>query len=229
MDEQRMLIGTDIEDYSTRSRADKARLQLLLVESVERAATEAELGLPDWERQPQGDGELAVLPARLRREAVAGPFLTALAAAVESVQTARLPMRVRLSIHEGPVRRGANGYPGDHADTVMRLVGAEPLRAAMAACREAWLGVIISQRVYEDCVGQGFPDSPPRDQFRQVPVAAKRQRYTAYVHLPGHNVHALDLDMDDPPPTTPGPTFEVHGTGSNVAYGDQTIRQKFGR
>jgi hypothetical protein len=229
MDEQRMLLGTDIEDYSSRNRADQARLQLALVEAVERAAMETGLALPQWERQPQGDGEFAVLPPGVRRESVVGPFVEALALAMNDAQTAQLRMRVRLSIHEGPVRQGANGVPGDHAVAVGRLVGADPLREAMAACPEALLGVIVSQRVYEDCVGQGERGSPPRDRFKEVQVLAKKQKYTAYIHLPGHNVHALELPEPPATPVTQGPVFNVSGMGANVAHGDQTIRQKFAR
>lgn len=229
--EHRMMLGTDIERYSDRNGSDQNRLQWALVSSLTQAATAAKLAFPEWECQPQGDGQFVVLPVSTDRYAVLGAFITALAEAVAAQQTATFRVRMRLSVHEGPIQLdGPNGYPGDHAVQTNRLVGAQSLRAALAARPEAWLGVIISDRVFADYVGQR-PGGPPRDQFRRVDVAEKNQRYVAYLHLPGHNVHALDLASAppaNPPGGAAGPVYNFSGTGSNVAvHGDQTNHQTF--
>lgn len=231
MEEHRLILVTDVEDYSSSPGEGQFGLQLALVRSLDRAAGAARLGTLGWDRQKQGDGQYVVLPARTDPLAILGPFVTGLAEAVRAAWTAEFRMRLRLAVHEGPIRLdGANGYPGDHAVQPARLVGARPLRAAMAACPEACLGVIVSDRVYVDYVGQR-PGGPPRDQFRRVEVAEKKQHYVAHIHLPGHNAHALDLGSGpSPAPDGPDVTYRISGTGNNVAtYGDQTNHQTFGR
>lgn len=236
MEEHRMMLVVDVEDYSSRNGDDQARLQFALVRSLDHAAGAAGLGTLDWERQKQGDGQFVLLPARTDPITVLGRFVAALSECLIALQTATFRMRLRLSVHEGPVRvDGANGYPGDHAVQVARLVGARALRDALAARPEACLGVIISDRIFADYIGQRA-GGPPRDQFRRVDVKEKKNAYVAYIHLPGHNVHALDLAPSAPAVVTPGEAahsgvaYTINGTGINVAtYGDQTNHQSFGR
>ncbi|GLW07857.1 hypothetical protein Misp01_29870 [Microtetraspora sp. NBRC 13810] len=239
MEQHRTILVADVEKYSRRNGDDQAKLQSALVESLDQGAEAAKLATFEWDRQKQGDGQFVVLPARTDPMTVLGPFVTALSKSLLVRQTATFRIRVRLSIHEGPIRLdGVNGFPGDHAVEPARLVGAQPLRRALAARPEACLGVIISERFFKDYVGQR-PGGPPRDQFRRVDLVEKDKPYVAYIHLPGHNVHALDLSPTSPAaPTSPdrsdgdrdGPVYYVSGAGSNVAtYGAQTNHQNFGR
>ncbi|MGW4420488.1 hypothetical protein [Streptosporangium sp. NPDC004631] len=193
--EYRLMITSDIEDYGGRHDGDQVELQKTLIRVLDLAAGAAGLALLDWKRQPQGDGEFTVLPPDTDAAAVLGPFVTALAQGVEAVNRGRFRTRLRLAVHGGHIHvDGAAGSPGGHAVQSGRLVGADPLRAAMSACPEADLGVIVSDRIFEDFVGQGYGGPSPED-FRHVHVKAKSQEYRAYVHLPGHNVHRLaELD-----------------------------------
>lgn len=189
--EYRLMITSDIEDYGSRRDSDQAELQRTLIRVLDMAAGAAGLALLDWKRQPQGDGEFTVLPPDTDTTTVLGPFITALAQAIHAVNRGQCHMRMRLAIHGGHIHvNGAAGSPGAHAVQPGRLVGADPLRAAMSAYPKADLGVIISERIFEDFVGQGYGGPSPED-FRHVHVKAKSQVYRAYVHLPGHNVHRL--------------------------------------
>ncbi|GII66101.1 hypothetical protein Skr01_61860 [Sphaerisporangium krabiense] len=203
--EFRLMITSDIEDYGGRSDGDQVELQQRLTRVLDLAAGAAGLAWLEWKQQPQGDGYFTVLPPGTDAATVLGPFMTALARNVEAANRGRDRMRLRLSVHGGPIHvHGAAGSPGGHAVQSGRLVGAAPLRAAMGARPEAGLGVIISDRVYEDFVGQGY-GGPSREEFRHVHVTAKSQEYQAYVHLPGHNVHRLsELDEYDVEPGVHG-------------------------
>lgn len=233
MEEHRTIFTADVEDYSGRNGHNQAKLQEALVGALDYAGRSAKLDPDEWKRQRQGDSQFVVLPPKTDPVVVLGPFVKALARFLRKQQTAAFRIRVRLAVHEGPIRLdGANGYPGDHAVQPARLVDARPLRDALAACPEACLGVIVSDRVFADYVGQR-PNSPRRDQFRRVDVKEKKQRYVGYIHIPGHNVHALDLSPAEPVQPDvkhPAPVVNVSGAGANVAmYGSQTNHQTFER
>lgn len=213
--EYRLMITSDIEDYGGRRDGDQVKLQKTLIRVLDLAAGAAGLALLEWKRQPQGDGEFTVLPPGTDTTAVLGPFVTALAQGIEAVNRGRFRTRLRLAVHGGHIHvDGAAGSPGGHAVQSGRLVGADPLRAAMSACPEANLGVIVSDRIFEDFVGQGYGGPSPED-FRHVQVKAKSQQYRAYVHLPGHNVHRLsELDDYDVAPRTGGAADPEESTRS---------------
>ncbi|MET9068020.1 hypothetical protein ACWDR1_30780 [Streptosporangium sandarakinum] len=200
--EHRLMITSDVEDYGGRNDGDQVRLQRTLMGVLDVAAVTAGLEPAGWKRQPQGDGEFTVLPPGTDVLTVLGSFVTALAENITSVNRGRLfRMRMRLAVHHGPIHvDGAAGSPGGHAVQSGRMVGADALRAAMAACPEADLGVIVSERVFDDYIGQGY-GGPSAEEFRLVRARDKTDEYRAYLHLPGHNVHRLrELDPYDPEP-----------------------------
>ncbi|OUC99788.1 hypothetical protein [Streptosporangium minutum] len=198
--EYRLMVTSDIENYGDRCDSDQVELQRTLMQLLGMAAGAAGLVLLDWKRQPQGDGEFAVLPPDTDATAVLGSFVTALAQGIGAVnqQDVRQRMRMRLAVHGGPIHvDGAAGSPGHHAVQSGRLVGADSLRAAMGACKDADLGVIVSDRIFDDFVGQGYGGPSPED-FRHVYAKSKSDEYRAHIYLPGHNVHRLsELDEYD--------------------------------
>jgi hypothetical protein len=100
-------------------------------------------------------------------------------------------MRLRLAVHAGPMYvDGATGWPGQHAVQPSRLRDSKSVRTALATCSAADLAVIVSADIFRDYVVQG-PGDPRPTEFRPVRVVEKKQSYTAYLHLPGHDVKAL--------------------------------------
>ncbi|WP_336217124.1 hypothetical protein [Nonomuraea sp. LPB2021202275-12-8] len=188
----RAMLTYDIEDYSQRNNTDQYALQSAMIRLLDLAAGAAGLGLLDWKRQQQGDGEFVVLPPAIHPARLLGPFTDALRQAIDAHNASPQPrLRLRLAIHAGPIHvDGPAGSPGRHAVESGRLVNADALRAALRAVKDANLGVIISDTFYTDYVGQGY-GGPPADQFRRIKAKVKQQEYVAYVHLPGHNVHAV--------------------------------------
>ncbi|MEW1838726.1 hypothetical protein AB0392_12290 [Nonomuraea angiospora] len=219
--EYRLMITSDIEDYGGRRDGDQVQLQKQLIRVFDMAAGAAGLELLSWKRQPQGDGEFTVLPPNTDATVILGPFVTALAQGIEAINRGRFRMRLRLAVHAGPIHvEGAAGSPGGHAVQSGRLIGAAPLRAAMSACQEADLGVIVSDRIFEDFVGQGYGGPSPED-FRHVHVKAKSNEYRAYVHLPGHNVHRLtELNEYD---VEPGARKSEENPDGDAQHGGITV------
>ncbi|WP_433514728.1 hypothetical protein ACQP2T_03385 [Nonomuraea sp. CA-143628] len=237
--EYRAMLTYDIEDYSGRNNTEQHVLQSAMIRLLDLAAGAAGLGLLDWKRQPQGDGEFVVLPSSIHPARLLGPFTDALREAVDAHNdTASQPrLRLRLAIHAGPIHvDGPAGSPGRHAVASGRLVNADALRAALRTVKDANLGVIVSDTFYADYVGQGY-GGPSADDFRRVRAKVKQQEYTAYIHLPGHNVHAIrgleefDVEAGPEDESRPGPTAggvnvrgdwyggnQVQTTGDGVSF-----------
>ncbi|SEG99781.1 hypothetical protein SAMN05444920_11457 [Nonomuraea solani] len=188
----RAMLTYDIEDYSQRNNSDQYTLQSTMIRLLDLAAGAAGLGLLDWKRQPQGDGEFVVLPSSIHPARLLGPFTDALSQAINDHNASSQPrLRLRLAIHAGPIHvDGPAGSPGRNAVASGRLVNADALRAALRSVADANLGMIISDTFHADYVGQGY-GGPPADQFRRIKAKIKQQEYVAYVHLPGYNVHAV--------------------------------------
>ncbi|MGW4640633.1 hypothetical protein ACWEN6_19010 [Sphaerisporangium sp. NPDC004334] len=244
----RAMLTYDIEDYSTRNNTEQYALQSAMIRLLDLAAGSAGLGLLEWKRQPQGDGEFVVLPPAVHPARLLGSFTDTLSQAIDAHNTSPQPhLRLRLAVHAGPIHvDGPAGSPGRRAVESGRLVNADALRAALRAVKKASLGVIVSDTFYDDYVGQGY-GGPPADQFRRVKAKVKQQEYIAYVHLPGHNVHAIpqlgDFDAEGDHQKTEaegtpdrrisvggdwygGNDYQVSGDGNNFAGRDLTIDQR---
>jgi hypothetical protein len=194
------MMSIDIENYSGRNEVEQHEAQESLRLLLETPAREAGLNLATCVIQWSGDGALVVLPAGAPIGEVAEPFIQELGVLLGSHNRRPLPppwtpIRLRMSMHEGPVRTdGATVIPGVHAVRVDRLVKAEALRVALACCQGADLAVIVSERIFNDYLADGYRSLSPA-KFRQVRVAVKANRYLAYVYVPDcdlFKVHDLD-------------------------------------
>ncbi|MEV6155440.1 hypothetical protein AB0L53_34375 [Nonomuraea sp. NPDC052129] len=209
------MMSIDIESYSERNEAQQHEAQQSLRLLLEIAAREAELDLTAWATQWSGDGAFAVLPADTPIGELAESFIQELNVLLGTRNRRPLPppwtsIRLRVSLHEGPVRTdGATGIPGSHAVQVNRLVDAEALRVALACCHGADLAVIVSERVFNDYLTDGYGTLSPA-RFRQVRVAVKKNRYLAHLYVPNcdlFKIHELDPfdDVPAPPQEDAGP------------------------
>ncbi|MEU1878115.1 hypothetical protein ABZ470_12420 [Streptosporangium sp. NPDC020072] len=124
---------------------------------------------------------------------LAGPFVHELDVALAVCNRRRYGdnwtrVRLRVALHVGPVLpAGPMGIPGPHAVQVNRLVNAPAVREAMRARPAVDLAVIVSDRVFDDYLSQGYGYSRP-SRFRPMTVEAGRRRFSAYLDrriLPG--------------------------------------------
>lgn len=229
--QRRGLTSSDLEDYSARIETEQPELQRNLAGVYEEAARKAGLDRSRWAIQSAGDGELAVLPLAQSLIPVIDEFPRALSealAANNEIARPAMRMRMRLALHEGLCRSAAGGFAGAGVITVSRMVDSDIARAALRACPEANLVVLLSPMLYNEYVVQGHT-SLSGQEYREVEIKTKKFTGTAWMYLPGQNVHGLALDVppstsDSParepePPARPEPaTFtttirDVHGDG----------------
>lgn len=204
------LIMSDAKDYSSRNEVDQHELQQTIVDVYEEAAHLAMLDRAGWTVQPGGDGELAVLPRNQLMTRVIDEFPKALREVLAVHNSSARPamrLRMRLALHEGLVRSAAGGYAGTGVVTVSRMVDSPIARQALAECPEADLVVLVSQTLYNEYVQQGHTVAPP-GVFREVAISVKTYSDHAWLLVPGHDVHALKLDVPAEPgePTSSEPT-----------------------
>jgi hypothetical protein len=72
---RRLCIAVDLEGYSRRDNLSQLSAQSELVQVLEQACTKAQLERTYWEKQPQGDGELALLPSGVDETRVIPDFV----------------------------------------------------------------------------------------------------------------------------------------------------------
>src|SRR5690606_17336783 len=125
------------------------------------------------------------------------------------------PIRLRMSLHEGPVRTdAATVIAGDPAVAVHRLIDAEALRVALVCLEGAELAVIVSVRIYTDYLTSQY-GALALVAFRPVHVAVKRNRYRAYLYVPNCDLYKIpELDRFSLPPDSPPGTDPDSSSGA---------------
>ncbi len=217
------LMAIDIENSRGRNEAQQYEAQRSLRFLLETAACEARLDLTTWRTQWSGDGAFVTLPSDTSIGELAEPLIQELNVQLGARNRRPLPepwtsIRLRMSLHEGPIRTdGATGIPGAHAVQVNRLVDAEPLRVALACCQGADLALIVSERVFNDYLTDGYGTLSPA-RFRPVRVAVKKDRYLAYLYVPNCDLFKVaELDPFNAP--EPEQAASAEETARQIIHG----------
>jgi hypothetical protein len=180
-----LCLAVDIQGYSAQPMHGQHDFQEALHHAIRGAASDARLDRPSWQRQDQGDGELALVPAGPDEPRVMDAFVTFLRARVERYNAPRVRehrMRVRVAFHAGWARRSALGYAGEDVVAVGRLVSAPVLKEALAALPEAQFGVIVSDAAFS-VIRQGLTTLPGAE-FVPADVVVKEFTGRAWVWVP---------------------------------------------
>ncbi|KJK55421.1 hypothetical protein UK12_28765 [Saccharothrix sp. ST-888] len=197
------MLSADVKGYGSGDERSHLTIQRDLIRVFDDAADATGLDRSVWNRQPGGDGELAVMPAEISEARVVDDYVAELQAALERHNDGRYAerwLRMRLAVHFGTAIPADNGFAGHGIVLVSRLVDSEPPRRALELAPQACLAVILSDQVYTDTVLQRHTKLSPKE-FREVRVKKKERDVIAWLRVPGVDVHALALD----PAQKPGP------------------------
>ncbi|XVS64197.1 hypothetical protein ACQPYE_39140 [Actinosynnema sp. CA-299493] len=190
-----LLVCCDLRSYGSADDLLQRELQELLVRSLDRAGEAAGLDRSTWRRQAKGDEEWAVLPATASEGDVVDRYVRALDAELSATNRYRVPeakLRMRMAIHFGTTVEGANGYPGQDAVLVSRLLNSEPAHAALEQSPGSDLVVVLSDTLFTSLVAARYTTLRPED-FRRVDVRVKTFRGHGWMWLPSGDVHSLVL------------------------------------
>jgi hypothetical protein len=217
---RRLCLAVDAENYGGQDDQRQRAIQDGILAVLDQAAARAGLHRDRWDRQPQGDGELAVLPEVDPEPQVIDDYVREIGNALARHNRDLRPnarLRLRLAMHFGVAIPASNGFSGQAAVDVCRLRDSGPLRSALAAAAGANLVVVLSDRLYQETVKQGHTSLRP-EEFRPVAVQEKTFAQQAWIYVPGVDVHRLPA-LDEPDrgsnrPGRPEPTVvnEFHGT-----------------
>jgi hypothetical protein len=233
----RALVAVDTEKYSRNRSSELPNLNMALREVVEtsmgRSLLAAEWGRRSFD-QSTGDGlvfgvETYSLPFLLH------PWLDILHSVLEEAdvrlrrRSRDLRMRLRVSIHVGPVPDVGEGTPDPVSATtndVFRLLNASAAREALDRSDPdvTFLAAVVSQRVFEDVVAAGYCGLHPA---RFAPVVAeipeKRFSQPAWLYLPRPSAGTAPIQLPEPttsrPPESPpgGPASQALRAGQHSA------------
>lgn len=211
--EDRFVVGVDVAKYSGRNTRRQLGIQEDLDYLLNEASGAAGLNRKRWNRQPTGDGEIAVLPHPVDLIRVVRGLVAELDLLLTDFNDDRAPetqIRLRLAMHIDPVSPAPFGYAGPALVVLSRLLDAAPVRDALTRHPDVNLALIISESVYEKAVTSEMGGMRPA-QFEAVSVdiPAKAFRETAYLYVPGHHGDGRRPGPANPEPPSPGPASPV--------------------
>ena len=206
----------------------QAMIQPALVATLRTAAAAAGLCWDRWIWARADDGGLALLPADQPGPLLVDEFVRALDRTLAWLNS-ELPwdsrLRLRVAIHYGTAIPARNGWAGQGAAAVSRLLDSLPIRLALAAADEANLAVILSRQAFDDIVRPGGASLREPD-FRLVAVTVKEYSAEAWLRVPSLRPDELVVDRTtvtagDAAGDLPGPPGEAGvPCGGRDAAGD---------
>lgn len=217
----RSLVAVDIESYSGRDNQGQTELRKKLREVCDEAFSRTTVSAES--RQDQGDAFLFLFPPEVTKVLLASDLIREILIALRLSNRNWLPearMRLRVALHYGEVHPDGTGYAGEAVVTVMRLLDAEPLRAALKTAPDD-LAVIVSKQLYRDVVRHGYRGMDPSD-YVQVQVARKEFSEPAWIRVPGTGPNpGLEPPggIHPPEPGSPGPPIPAPGSGPMTFHG----------
>jgi class 3 adenylate cyclase len=179
--ELRMGFAIDVVGYSARSSPEKESVQNRLSSLVHEVLDELNLRLEETEHQGTGDGMNVFFPVDMELHRVLPGLLRAWKERLAlDNQRYRDRLRLRMATVVGPVGVAAIGYSGKTIVEVNRLLNSEVLRQAFRERPDDDLAVLVSDRLYQDVVGEGYPGLDA-SQFKKCLVEVKEYRKHAWL------------------------------------------------
>jgi hypothetical protein len=184
----RLCMAADIERFSrfTPEEAQKAQTRLLTV--LLKARQHARIRDEHVVIQPAGDGQLAILPFGLDGPAVVPKLQEGLSTALRDINgelSEHARIRLRVSLYQGHVSPGENGWVGHATIAVPRLLNSPATRQALQDHPTADFVLIVGTDIHRDYVldrpGWIRPDT---FQETDIDTPAKDFHEPAWLYVP---------------------------------------------
>ncbi|MDI2132008.1 hypothetical protein [Yinghuangia seranimata] len=180
-----LILGLDVAGSGRLSDRAKLRMRGIVYDVLDEAFDAARVLRDETTVEDRGDGVLAAIGAGVPEERMAGVWLDAVYRAVrEHNEPLRDPVRLRVAMHAGQVRRDGYGLVGTAVDLACRLVDCDTAKAVLAAAPDAPLVMVASSSLYDGVVRQGGPGVEPQA-YAKLPVRAKEVDTFAWFRVPG--------------------------------------------
>ncbi|RFU42745.1 hypothetical protein DZF91_04845 [Actinomadura logoneensis] len=180
------IMFVDVVGFSAPHRNDQDRMELrrVLYEAVPAALEGSGVPWAACYHEDRGDGILIVVPPQTPPDQVVTPMLSLLTARLRRHNHAAseaMRLRVRMSLHIGPVMPDREGVNSAAVIQAARLLDAPDLRHRMADT-DADVGFVASEYVYDNVLAWGPGLINPRS-FQRIRFRAKNAAYTGFMHL----------------------------------------------
>ncbi len=197
----------DISSFGNPARTDniKRYVRAALYSKLRISFDAAKVPFINCYREDRGDGVLVAVPPGFAVEILLTTLSDHLRSEIRrhnEVSSTPAQMRLRVAVHTGAVHTDDFGLVGKVVDHTFRILEAEPFKNALARS-SANLGLIVSQRVYEDVIRPGLGLVDPTD-YRQIAVKVKETMTNAWINLPGDASVAVSA-----PTTVPDPSVTI--------------------
>ncbi|RNH98849.1 hypothetical protein EEZ25_24425 [Micromonospora aurantiaca] len=172
---QRLLLACDVEGFGQADAGLQSRWQHAVRQILGDAASQVGLDSQRWQRQCAGDGELAILPHGTSWGTVFEQLIGAVDRQLHDYNryaTDDARLRLRVAVHEGTVAGTSDGFAGQAAATVTRLVDAPPLQRALKEHPKASMAVAVSDPVFHE-VTAGRSTEP--DRYMRIAVPQNKE------------------------------------------------------
>jgi hypothetical protein len=168
----RLCMAADVVGYSRHRNDETEVLQRDLVDVLGQARRAAGIRDAEVRPQPQGDGQFTVLPVGIDESAVIPALLDELGRGLAERNRGRPAensVRLRVALHRGMVKVGANGWIGNAPIAVHRILDSEPLREAIRSHPAATYALGVPDVLYRDVILHAA-GPPPAADFREMVV-----------------------------------------------------------
>jgi hypothetical protein len=184
-----LCIAADIERYRRFNNLEAARVQERFTKVLRSACGRAGLARTEIGVQQSGDGQFLVLSPGLDELVVIPGFVAGLSISLQQTNAdlnSHARLRLRLAMHRGLLRPGPNGWIGNSAIAVHRLLDSTSLRTALVGAPTANFGLAVSDTLYQDVIVHGYPGLTP-ELFRRKVVSIPDKGFTerAWIYLEG--------------------------------------------
>jgi hypothetical protein len=179
-----LCLAVDAASYGSLDNVAQHDLQTLLSDVLDEAATAANLDRASWLRQPQGDGELSLIPPDQPEPLLVDDFTRELDAALLRRNHGRVPasrLRLRVAMDFGAAYEASLGFAGDAVVATARLLASDGLHRALAGSSDADLAVALSDSIYQTVVHRHT--SLTADLFAPSAVREKEYAGTAWIRV----------------------------------------------
>ena len=200
----RLCLAADIEQYSRFTSVEAARAQDRFLRILRFAWTHAGIADSEVSTRDAGDAQFLVLMPGLDESAAIPGLVTGLSEALRQTNmdlNERARLRLRIALHRGLLRPSANGWIGNAATAVHRLVDSAPVRAALTRDPAVDFALIVADAVYRDVIAHGYPGlTPAWFSATVVDLPTKQFREPAWVytencsHRTSQNLFPLEHD-----------------------------------
>ncbi len=185
---RRLCIAVAFDQAHTGGKADQRAEPQGLSDVLDDACRDAPLDRALWHCQPQGDGELAILPPGVDEGYVIGHFIREAGQALQfhNKRVEQGPrLRLRIAFHQGLTYVVDSGYMGPAVAAICGLLDSPQLTDALLNNLAADLAVIVSQPIFEEVVLHDGHDLRATE-FVPAQIADPNEtRLTAWIRVPG--------------------------------------------